>query len=142
MAFAADIYGADKQSDLSFEERGELTSMYRSNVTLFVQRIERAIQVATEQPGADPDNVAVIGYCFGGTGVIYLAFAGGDTTKVVVSFHGGLTNLPATNATVSTMESSSGSGKPYVLILSGGDDDAHGRIYQDEAHYCFDYTIS
>lgn len=61
LAFAADIFGADKQSNLTFDERRELTTMYRSNMTLFVQRIERAIQVATNMPNADPDNVAVIG---------------------------------------------------------------------------------
>jgi len=110
VGFAADVYGADLQDAdaLSFEERGALTSMYRANETLFVQRIERAIEVASSLPGADPDNVAVIGYCFGGTGVIYLAFADSDKAKVVVSFHGGLRQLPDVGDVPAAT--------PYVLV--------------------------
>jgi dienelactone hydrolase len=101
VAFAADIYGADLQEDLTMEQRTELSSMYRENSSLFVQRIKRAIEVVqTNFEFVDPANIAVIGYCFGGTGVIQLAFSGDSAAKVVVSFHGGLTELPSVTASI------------------------------------------
>ena len=39
--------------------------------------------------GADPDNIVVIGYCFGGTGALESA-RGHLNLRGVVSFHGGL----------------------------------------------------
>ena len=50
--------------------------------------------------------------------MIYYAFSDRDDVKVVASFHGGLNNLP---------EDIPEQIVPYVLILSGGDDDAHGN---------------
>jgi len=43
----------------------------------------------TRDPRTDPERVAAIGYCFGGTGVLELARSGADI-QGVVSFHGGL----------------------------------------------------
>jgi dienelactone hydrolase len=56
--------------------------------------------------------------CFGGTGVVDYAFTEVKDVKAVVPFHGGLTSL----APVQTEEV-----YPYVLIQSGGIDDAHGN---------------
>ena len=51
--------------------------------------------------------------------MIYYAFSDRDDVKLVASFHGGLANLP---------EDIPEQIVPYVLILSGGDDDdAHGN---------------
>jgi dienelactone hydrolase len=93
-AFAADIYGVRLQSNLTDEMKIQYASMYRDNMTLFVQRIERAIAEVKTVENVDTDNVFVIGYCLGGTGIIQLAFSGNDEVKGVVSFHGGLTTLP------------------------------------------------
>jgi dienelactone hydrolase len=117
VAFAVDIYGKDLQDNLTMDERIELVTLYRSNSTLFVQRIQRAIEAVKANPEVDSDKIAVIGYCFGGTGIIEYAFSGSDDVAIVVSFHGGLQSLP--NNTVDI--------KPYVLVLSGGIDDAHGN---------------
>lgn len=117
VAFAADIFGKDLQEDLSFDQRGNLTTAYRSNSTLFVQRIQRAIEVVKEIPEVDASMLGVIGYCFGGTGVIEYAYSGRDDAQIVASFHGGLENLPKNEVEI----------KPYVLVLSGGIDDAHGN---------------
>lgn len=80
--------------------------MYRGNQTLFVQRIVRAIEEVKTYEDVDVDNIAAIGYCFGGTGIIELAFSGNDEVKIVVSFHGGLTNLPSPDVDVT----------PYTLM--------------------------
>ena len=117
VGFAADIYGKDLQNDLSIEERINLTTLYRSDPPLFVQRIERAIEIVKEQPQVDGSKIVIIGYCFGGTGIIEYAFSGRDDVLAVVSFHGGLTSLPQNSVDI----------KPYVLVLSGGIDDAHGN---------------
>lgn len=65
IAFAADIYGADLQTGLTFPQRGELAGAYRDNPDLFVLRIERGIEQVKKVDGVDPTNIAVIGYCFG-----------------------------------------------------------------------------
>lgn len=70
VSFAADIFGIDDQEVETMERRIELTTLYRSNVTLFIQRIKAAINLVKSFEGVDPDNVAVIGYCFGGSGVL------------------------------------------------------------------------
>jgi dienelactone hydrolase len=106
VAFAADIFGAGLQEIPDISTRANLTRIYRSNMTLFVQRIQRAIDQVKTYDFVDTDNIAVIGYCFGGTGIIQLAFSGNSDVKVVVSFHGGLTSLP--NVTTDIM--------PYTLM--------------------------
>jgi dienelactone hydrolase len=106
VAFAADIYGAGLQEVPDINTRINLTTTYRSNMTLFVQRIQRAIDQVKTYDFVDTDNIAVIGYCFGGSGIIQLAFSGNKDVKAVVSFHGGLTSLP--NVTTEIL--------PYTLM--------------------------
>jgi len=116
-AFAADIYGADLQENLTFDQRVEQATLYRSDPALYNQRIQLAVDYVKGLPQVDTDNIALIGYCFGGTGVFEYAYTGVSDVKVVVSFHGGHQNLPRPMADV----------VPYVLVLSGGIDDAHGN---------------
>lgn len=117
VAFAADIFGKDLQTNLTMDQRINLTTIYRSDPDLFTQRIQRAIDEVKQMPEVDSDKIGLIGYCFGGTGIIEYAFTGRDDVKIVVSFHGGLQTLPQNQVDI----------KPYVLILSGGVDDANGN---------------
>jgi len=117
VAFAADIYGVDLQEDLSFDVRIAQSTIYRSNPTLYNRRIQLAIDFVRTLSTVDSENIAIIGYCFGGTGVFEYAYSGSTDVKVGVSFHGGHTNLPRPMANI----------QPYVLVLSGGVDDAHGN---------------
>jgi dienelactone hydrolase len=117
VAFAADIFGKDLQTNLTMDQRINLTTTYRSDPDLFTQRIQRAIDEVKQMPEVDSDKIGLIGYCFGGTGIIEYAFTGRDDVKIVVSFHGGLQTLPQNQVDI----------KPYVLILSGGVDDANGN---------------
>lgn len=91
VAFAADIYGSELQQVESFEERGKLAGMYRTNYTLFVSRIQAAVDLVATHELVNADEVMILGYCFGGTGVVNYAFAGLTNVKAVVPFHGGLT---------------------------------------------------
>lgn len=118
IGFAADIYGADLQQVEDFETRAEQATLYRTNYTLFVSRIQAAVDLLKTHELVDPEKIVMIGYCFGGTGVVDYAFTDIQDVKAVVPFHGGLTTLaPVQTDAV----------YPYVLIQSGGIDDAHGN---------------
>lgn len=120
VAFAADIYGADLQNDLSQDVRIEQSTLYRAtNVSLFVSRMQTAIDLVKSYDFVDSENVAMIGYCFGGTGVVQYAFMGMDGVKVVGAFHGNFQEqfLPAVEGPI----------LPYTMILSGGNDGQHGN---------------
>jgi dienelactone hydrolase len=83
------------------------TTMYRSNMTLFTQRMQRAVDmVGMYSDDVLIDSIAIIGYCFGGTGVVQYAFSGAADAKVAVAFHGGLQTLPMVSETIS----------PYMLM--------------------------
>lgn len=114
VAFAADIYGADLQVVENVTERGELATFYRSNPDVFGSRIQAAIEYVKGLEQVDANNVALFGYCFGGTGVLQYAMYGNDDVSAIVSFHGGLSFLPETPLPFG----------PKVLVLSGGEDDA------------------
>jgi len=70
VGFAADIYGINDHIVEDFDRKVELATLYRSNVTLFVQRIKAAVNLVKTFDEVDPEKVAIIGYCFGGTGVM------------------------------------------------------------------------
>src|SRR5262245_7280722 len=50
---------------------------------------QAGLDVLLAQPETDPDRLAAIGFCFGGTMVLELARSGADL-KAVVGFHSGL----------------------------------------------------
>jgi dienelactone hydrolase len=86
-AFIADIYGeGNYPKDNS--EAGKQAGYYKKNYKDYQKRISLALDQLVKA-GANADNIAVIGYCFGGTGVLEAARAG-MPVKGVVSFHGGL----------------------------------------------------
>ncbi len=110
VAFAVDIYG--KGNRPSPENRGAMAGKFKNDRTLFRQRLLAGYEAAKTIPGVEADNIAAIGYCFGGTGVLELARAGAPV-KGVVSFHGGLDSpTPADGAKIL--------GK--VLVCHGADD--------------------
>ena len=86
-AFVADIYGEGNYPK-DYAQAGKNAGFYKTNYKDYQKRII----VALEQlilSGANPDNIVVIGYCFGGTGALEAARAH-INVKGVVSFHGGL----------------------------------------------------
>jgi dienelactone hydrolase len=64
------------------------------------------------QKYVDPNRIAAVGYCFGGTVVLELARSGAPLNGVV-SFHGGLTRTP---------DEGPDKIKAKVLVCQGGDD--------------------
>jgi dienelactone hydrolase len=109
--FAADIYGKGIRPQ-DAKAAGAQATLYKSDRALFRQRLNLALDTALKQPGIDAQKVAVVGYCFGGTGALELARSGAEVAAVV-SFHGGLDSpAPADGQHI----------KGRVLALHGADD--------------------
>ena len=120
VGLAADIYGPMKD-EVDITNRTELFGMlnfYRDDIDLFVQRINAAVMAAANHPMVDPDKIAIIGYCFGGTGVINYAMTGESDAKAIASFHGGLSKRAPVGDKIHVK----------MMIASGGEDDAASDI--------------
>lgn len=126
IAFTADIYGADMHDIQDFNVKVEQSTKYRSDPALFNARVQSAIDTIKDMPFVDPNRVAIIGYCLGGTGVLGYSFANtdADSNSIVgaVSFHGGLMGFNVTGEMASP-----------VLVLSGGKDDAGTAVEELES---------
>jgi dienelactone hydrolase len=85
--FVADIYG-EGHYPKNTQEAGQNAGYYKSHIQEYRKRIRLALEQLIRQ-GANPGKIAVIGYCFGGTGALEAARAN-LPAKGVVSFHGGL----------------------------------------------------
>ncbi len=111
VSLVADIYGKGiRPTDR--KDSAAQAGQYKANRELFRMRLLAGLAELKKQPNVDPERVVAIGYCFGGTGVLELARAGGEV-KGVVSFHGGLDSpSPEDGKNI----------KAKVLILHGADD--------------------
>jgi len=85
IAFVADIYGKGN-IPTDFASAGKVAGQFKNDYALYQKRISLALEQLKKAGAA---KVAVIGYCFGGTGALETARAGFDVTGVV-SIHGGL----------------------------------------------------
>lgn len=112
-AFACDIYGEDDRP-AGRSEAGESAGKYKGDVGLYRQRLQRGLEVLRDRAEVDTTRLAVIGYCFGGTGALELARSGADV-KAAVSFHGGLATPDPEDARQI---------KGTVLVCHGGNDSA------------------
>lgn len=109
-AFVADIYGVD-QRPTNYQEAGAKAGYFKKNIKEYQTRIQLALDQLIKQ-GANPDEIVVIGYCFGGTGAIESARTN-MKVKGIISFHGGLSRDEA--RTIDPITSK-------VLVLHGADD--------------------
>src|SRR5690606_20336659 len=66
--FIADIYGEGNYPKDS-KEAAKISGHYKKNFADYQRRIDLALKQLVES-GANADNIAAIGYCFGGTGVL------------------------------------------------------------------------
>ncbi|MBA2409008.1 MAG: dienelactone hydrolase family protein [Gammaproteobacteria bacterium] len=88
VALAVDMYG-DGKATADPEQAGVWASQISKNPGLGRARFMAALQALQGQQGVDPERVAGIGYCFGGTMVLNMARVGAELDGVV-SFHGTL----------------------------------------------------
>ncbi|MGZ9097567.1 MAG: dienelactone hydrolase family protein [Micavibrio sp.] len=89
-AFVVDMYGKGIRPAAG-EAAGAEAAKYKNDPALARQRLHAALDYVRTLAGIDHNNIAVIGYCFGGTMALELARSGADI-KAAISFHGGLSS--------------------------------------------------
>jgi dienelactone hydrolase len=92
IAMAVDVFG-DGKIALNPTEAQELTAAFYKDPSLANARLDAALNKIKEYKQTDSQNIAVIGYCFGGYVALNYAKLGADL-KGVVSFHGGYGGAP------------------------------------------------
>jgi dienelactone hydrolase len=107
VAMAADMYGDGKHSN--DVEKAKAWSGQFYGKPLMAQRARAGLDVLAADPRVDPNRLVVIGYCFGGTSAIELAYSGAPV-KGAVAFHG--TPPPPTDAQAKTL-------KARLLLMVG-----------------------
>lgn len=110
-AFALDMYGTGRYTN-DPAEAGEWAAPFYQDRALARARATRGLIPLWAQPEADHTRTAAIGYCFGGTVALELAWTGNDV-RGVVSFHGN--PLPA-------LEGDAGRTRSRLLICHGAAD--------------------
>jgi len=88
VAFAADMYG-DGKTTRDPKEAQAWSSAVSGQAGLLALRSKAGLDVMRREKMTDVEKMAAIGFCFGGTTVLELAYAG-VPLKGVVTFHGGL----------------------------------------------------
>lgn len=91
IAMAADMFGNGKIAANPTEAQ-ELSTPFYQNPNLGEERLNAALNKIKGYSQTDPNNIAAIGYCFGGAVVLNSAKLG-LPLKGVVSFHGGLAGI-------------------------------------------------
>jgi dienelactone hydrolase len=111
VAFALDIYGKGNKP-AGVADAGKVAGGFKNDRKLYRKRLQLGLAQLRAQTMVQTDEIAAIGYCFGGTGVLELARSGADIDGVV-SFHGGLDSpAPADAKNI----------KAKILICHGADD--------------------
>ena len=88
VAFAMDMYGVDKVTEHP-EQAREWMTQTTGNVADWQKRAQLGVELLRAHEMTDGENIAAIGYCFGGSTVMQLAYSGADV-KGVVTLHGSL----------------------------------------------------
>jgi len=111
VAFAADMYGDGKTADTPADAQ-TLAGESMKDPNLLKSKFLAAREVLARDEHTDPNQIAAIGYCYGGGVVLNMARAGVDI-KAVVSFHGSLgAVIPAEKGKV----------KAKILVCAGAAD--------------------
>lgn len=111
VAFCVDMYGDGKTTEHP-QQAGEMATLVRKNLDVWRGRATAGLKVLTDMPQVDKSKVAAIGYCFGGSTALQLAYSGADLVAVA-TFHAALPTPSAEEAK---------SIKAKVLICTGADD--------------------
>jgi dienelactone hydrolase len=95
VGFAIDMYGKGVTTT-DPTKAGELAGLYRTT-PVGLERAMLGLETLKAQPMVDPQKIAAIGYCFGGTVSLQMARANLPILGVV-SFHGALAPPPGAGA--------------------------------------------
>jgi dienelactone hydrolase len=110
VAFAADMYG-DAKVTRDPKQAQEWSSAV-GNGGLMAPRSKAGLEVLKQQAQTDKSKLAAIGFCFGGSTVLQLAYSG-EPLAATVTFHGGL--MPPKDEQLAQIKSP-------ILILHGAED--------------------
>lgn len=110
IAMAIDVYGNGKTVD-NPDDAGKMATPFYQNPKMAKARFDAALNKLKTYSQADTNNIAAVGYCFGGGMVLNMARLG-ENLKGVVSFHGGLVGAPADKDLL----------KAKILVCHGADD--------------------
>jgi dienelactone hydrolase len=87
VAFCADMYGKGKLTDDPAQAKEWSGAFYADPQGLARRRLDAALAVLKGHPRVDAQRLGAIGFCFGGSQVLELAWSGAPL-RAVVSFHG------------------------------------------------------
>jgi dienelactone hydrolase len=110
-ALALDMFGEGKTASHP-QDAQKFASFIYSNLKVGEGRFMAAYNLLKQQETVDPNEIAAIGYCFGGGIVLHMASIGTDL-KAAASFHGSL------GAVVPPKK---GEIKAFLLVCNGADD--------------------
>ena len=111
IVFAADMFGAGKVTRDPKQAQAWSTEA-TSKPGLLASRSKAGLEILRNQQGVDGKHLAAIGFCFGGTTVLQLAYSG-EPLNGVVTFHGGL---------VVPNDDQAKAIKTPILVLHGAED--------------------
>ena len=112
VAFALDMYGDGKE--ISMAEARTMSGKVGSDFPLIKKRFTAALDILKQARFVDPDNIAAIGYCFGGGIVLNMARMGTDIDGVV-GFHSSINT---------GLNAKAGDVKTKILAIQGDADPA------------------
>ncbi|MGX1930157.1 dienelactone hydrolase family protein [Flagellimonas sp. 2504JD4-2] len=109
-AIAVDMYGDGKQANHP-DDAGKFAMSVINNLPEATARFNAAVALLKQQESVDPEKIAAIGYCFGGSVALTMANSGADL-DAVAAFHSGvqLPIMPSEEL------------KARVLVCNGADD--------------------
>lgn len=111
VAFAIDMYGKGKVTQ-DPQQAAAWAAPFHNDRKLTRQRAMAGLNTLLAQKYVDPNRVAAIGYCFGGSVVLELARSGAPLAGVI-AFHGDLSRSPTEGPD---------NIKAKVLVCAGADD--------------------
>jgi dienelactone hydrolase len=109
-AFAVDMYGDGKQADHP-TDAGKFAGAVMANMDEAKARFQAAINLLKQHESVNADQLAAIGYCFGGSVALTMANSGMDL-DAVAAFHSGVGLPIPPNDNL----------KAKVLVCNGADD--------------------
>lgn len=110
-----DMYGTDTRPQ-NAGEAGSAAGAVRSDRALMRARANKALEVfreASTEVNLQSDDIAAIGFCFGGGAILELGRSGADI-DAIISFHGDLASP--------TLAADAANTQAKVLVLHGADD--------------------
>ncbi len=110
VGFALDVYGDHKLPENDDAKMATMMPFIEDRKAL-LSRLKAGMSAAAKLEQVDADNMAMMGYCFGGLCALDMARSGADL-KAAISFHGllGAPDLPPKNI------------KAKILVAHGWDD--------------------